>query len=103
VLECQQLYEDAYYHGGALHRMSAFHIFISEWRNTEHGWVHRRQKFLTQAYRNLLPDTKSASVPAVTTLRSTLSMYIILYIITFFLISCLFNSSPEVIFRIAFA
>jgi hypothetical protein len=32
--------------------------------------------WLTQAYRNLFPDTKSASNQAVTTLRSSLSMYL---------------------------
>jgi hypothetical protein len=28
VLECEQLYADAHCHGGALHRMSAFHVFF---------------------------------------------------------------------------
>jgi hypothetical protein len=31
VLEIEQLYADAHCHGEALHRMSAFHAFCSEW------------------------------------------------------------------------
>jgi hypothetical protein len=50
----------------------------------------------SQAYWNLLPDTTSASIPAVTTLRSSLNMYVFLYIIKFFLIVCFVNSSLEV-------
>jgi hypothetical protein len=37
---------------------------------------HRRQTSLTQAYKNLFPDKTTASVPAVTALRSSLSMYV---------------------------
>jgi hypothetical protein len=51
-----------------------------------------------QAYKNLFPDT-SVSILAVTTLRSSLSMYIFVYN-NFFLISCFFNSSSVVTFRI---
>jgi hypothetical protein len=54
---------------------------------------------LTQYYKNLLPD-KSGSIQAVTTLRSSLSMYTHFLYIIIFLISCLVNSSPEVTFRI---
>jgi transposase len=38
-------------------------------------WLSLRQTCLTQVYKNLLLDT-SASIPAVTTLRSNLSMYV---------------------------
>jgi hypothetical protein len=31
VLECEHLYADMHCHGGALHRMSAFHAFCSDW------------------------------------------------------------------------
>jgi hypothetical protein len=31
VLECEQLYVDPHYYGGAQHRMTAFHVFFSEW------------------------------------------------------------------------
>jgi hypothetical protein len=31
VLKSEQLYVDAHCHGGALHHMSAFHAFYSEW------------------------------------------------------------------------
>jgi hypothetical protein len=31
---------------------------------------------LTQAYKNLFPDTASASIPAMTMLRSSLSIYV---------------------------
>jgi hypothetical protein len=48
---------------------------------SKRGWAHRRQ---TQAYRNLFPVMTSASIPAVTTLRSILSMYIYLDMLTFF-------------------
>jgi hypothetical protein len=34
VPECKQLYADTHCHGGALHHMSAFHAFCSEWPNT---------------------------------------------------------------------
>jgi hypothetical protein len=50
--------------------------------------------------RNLLADTISPSIPAVTTLRSSLRMYVFLYIINCFLIICFVDSSPEVTFRI---
>jgi hypothetical protein len=50
---------------------------------------------------NLFPDTASALILAVTTLRSNLSMYVFLYIINSFLTSCVVNSSPGVTFRIA--
>jgi hypothetical protein len=46
-------------------------------------------------YKYLLPDTTSASIPAVTMLRSSLSMYV------FFIIACFANSSLEVTFSIA--
>jgi hypothetical protein len=54
---------------------------------------------LTQAHKNLFPDMTSTSILAVTTLRSSLSMYVFLY--TFFLIACSANSSPEITFQIA--
>jgi hypothetical protein len=67
----------------------------------KHGWAHRQQTSLTQIYRNLFPNVASASVPAVTVLRSSLSMYVFLWII-FFFIACFVNSSLlEVTFWIA--
>jgi hypothetical protein len=75
VLECEQLYSyvDAHCHGGALHRISAFHTFCSDcryafcvtFRNTKRSWVHRRQTSLTQAYKNLFTDKSHASIPTV--------------------------------------
>jgi hypothetical protein len=57
---------------------------------------------LTQVYKNLFPDT-SASIPVVTTLRSSLSTYaFFLHIIKFFPIACFVNNSPEVTSQIAF-
>jgi histone-lysine N-methyltransferase SETMAR len=47
------------------------------------GGAYRRQTSLTQAYKNLFPDTTSASVLVMTMLRNSLSMYF-LYIIIFF-------------------
>jgi hypothetical protein len=49
----------------------------SWWNLSKRGWAHRRQNSLIQAYKNLFPY-KSASIPAVITLRSSLSMYVIL-------------------------
>jgi hypothetical protein len=43
---------------------------------------------LTQAYKNLFPNTTSAWVPAVTMLRSSLSMYVF-FVYTFFFSHCL--------------
>jgi hypothetical protein len=51
-------------------------IMRSWWKVSKHGCAHRQQMFSTQAYRNLCPNATSASIPAVTTLRSSLSMYI---------------------------
>jgi hypothetical protein len=42
-----------------------------------------RQTYLTQAHKHLFPDT-SVSVPAVTMLRSSLSVYVFFYIIFLF-------------------
>jgi transposase len=50
-------------------------IMSSRWKVSKHGWAHRQQTSLTQAYKILLPDT-SVSIPAVSTLRSSLSMYV---------------------------
>jgi hypothetical protein len=47
---------------------------------------------LAQEYKSLFPDT-SASIPAVTTLRSSLSMYVFLYIVIFFF-ACFVNRLP---------
>jgi transposase len=49
-------------------------IMRSWWKVSKRGWAHRRMTSLTQAYTNLIPDT-SASIPAVTTLWSSLCMY----------------------------
>jgi hypothetical protein len=55
---------------------------------------------LTGAYNNLFPDT-TVSIPAATTMRSSLSMYVFFVNNIFFLTACFVNSSPEVTFRIA--
>jgi hypothetical protein len=52
------------------------------------GRAHRRQTSLTQAYKNLFSD-KSASISAATTLRSSLSMYVI-FLCTIIFFHCLF-------------
>jgi hypothetical protein len=49
------------------------------WKVSKHGWGHTRGRLIW----HLFPD-KNASVPAVTKLRSSLSMYVFLYIINFF-------------------
>jgi hypothetical protein len=43
---------------------------------------------LTQAYKNVFPDTTSTSIPVVTTLRSSLSMYVLFVCNNFFFIAC---------------
>jgi hypothetical protein len=55
----------------------------------------------SQAYKNLFPDT-SASIPAVTTLRSSLSMYVFFVYNNFFsLVACFRKRFPEAAFQIA--
>jgi hypothetical protein len=56
---------------------------------------------MTQTYKNLFPDTTSASIPAVIMLRSTLSMHVFLINISF-LTACFVDRSPEAIFLISF-
>jgi hypothetical protein len=58
--------------------------------------------FFDTGVQKLIPDRTSASIQAVTTLRSSVSTYLFsVYNAIFFLIACFFNSSPEVTFRIA--
>jgi hypothetical protein len=47
-------------------------IMRSWWKVSKSGWAHMRQTSLTQAYKNISPDTISTSISAVTTLRSSL-------------------------------
>jgi hypothetical protein len=47
------------------------------WKVSKCGWAHRRHTSLTKEHKILLPDMTSASIPAVSTLRSSLSMYTI--------------------------
>jgi hypothetical protein len=84
-------------------------IFFSEWSyavlfvfcNIKRGWAHRRHTSLTQVYNNLLSDT-SALIPTVTTLRSSLSMYVFFVYNSFsFLVDCLVNNSSKVTFPIS--
>jgi hypothetical protein len=82
---------------------SASTLMRSWWKESKRGWAHRRQTSLTQAYNNFFPDKTSVSIPAVTTLRSSCSIYVFSVIIKLlFLIACFDNSSPEITFRIAF-
>jgi hypothetical protein len=73
----------------------------SWWKVSKCSWANRRQTYLTQTYKNLFPDMTSASILAVTTLRSSFSIYIFfVYNKIFFHIACFVNSSPEVTFQI---
>jgi hypothetical protein len=67
--------------------LCSYHLFIyprkwlrSQCNNTEElmrsGCTHRQQTSLAQVYRNLYLNMTSVSIPAVTTLRSSLSMYV---------------------------
>jgi hypothetical protein len=77
-------------------------IMSSWWKVSKHGWAHRQQTSLTQAYRNVFPDATSASIPVMSILISSLRMYIFsVYNKIFFRIVCFVNSSLEVTFRIA--
>jgi hypothetical protein len=75
----------------------------SWWKVSKRGWA-QWQTSLTQAYKNVFPDTTSASIQAVTTLRSSLSMYLFfVYSNIFFLIARfltahqrLFPNSPRI-------
>jgi hypothetical protein len=52
--------------------------------------------------KSLFSDQKSASIQAVTTLKSSLSVYVFLYVIKFvFVIACFVNTSPDISLRIA--
>jgi hypothetical protein len=53
----------------------------SWWKVWNCGWAHRQQTSLTQAYRNLFPDTWDDSILVVTTLRSTLGINVFFCII----------------------
>jgi hypothetical protein len=55
---------------------SASTIMRSGRKASKRGWTHRRQTSLTHAYKTLFLDTTSASIPAVITLRSSLSIYV---------------------------
>jgi hypothetical protein len=68
--------------------------------NTRRSWAHRRQTSLTWTYKNLLPDKTSASILAVTMLRSNLSMYVFFVYNNFFLIACFVDNSLDLTFWI---
>jgi hypothetical protein len=59
-------------------------IIRSWYKVPKHGSAHRRETSLTQAYKDFFPDMTNASIPEVTMLRSSSSMYIFLYIIQFY-------------------
>jgi hypothetical protein len=59
------------------------------------------QTSLMRAYKNLFPDTTSVSILVVTTLRSSLSMYVFLVYDNFFSLLVLLTARREVTFRIA--
>jgi hypothetical protein len=63
-------------------------------------WLSSQAAEFSDTHRNLFPDT-TASVPAVTTLRSNLSIYVFSVYNKNILIACFVNSSPEVIFPTA--
>jgi hypothetical protein len=78
---------------------SASTIMRSWWKVSKHNWTHRQQNSLTQAYIHLFPHMTSASIPVVTTLRSSLSIYIFSVCNTIFVLIACFNNSPEVILQ----
>jgi hypothetical protein len=60
--------------------------------------AHRRQTSLTQIYRNLFPDT-SASIPAVTMLRSSLITYVFFVYNKLFFSQCLLTTCRRLLFE----
>jgi hypothetical protein len=74
---------------------------MRSWRKgSKRGWANRRQTFMAQTYKNSFSNT-SASIPAVTTLWSSLSMYVFFVYNNFFVIACFVNSLPVGTFGIA--
>jgi hypothetical protein len=69
-------------------------VYLKNWLGSQHfsnneklmecvkTWL-SPQISLTEPYKNLFPDMSDASILAVTTLRSSLNMYVIVYIIFF--------------------
>jgi hypothetical protein len=58
--------------------LSSLHLTVIRiwWKVSKHGWTHRRQTSLTQAYKNLFRDVTNVSVLALTMLRSSSSIYV---------------------------
>jgi hypothetical protein len=90
---------------------SYYHLFtyLKNWLGSQHfnnngklmedikTWL-SSQTFLTHEYKNVFPDT-SASIPAVTTLRSSLRMKILfVHKYKYFLVACFINSSLEIFY-----
>jgi hypothetical protein len=63
-------------------------IMRSWWKVSKRHSAHRRKISLTEAYKNLFPETASASIPGVTSYRSSLSMLVYLYIFFFSMLVC---------------
>jgi hypothetical protein len=57
------------------------------WKMLQCGWGHRQQVSLTQTYKNLFPDTRSASIRPVTYVENYLK-YVRVFVYNFFLIEC---------------
>jgi hypothetical protein len=90
----------------ALISLQATTICFPNWRNgcdhsistimrswlkvSKRGWAHSWQTFLTQTYKNLFPNMTSASILAVSTLRSSLN-YVFFVYNKFFLIARYYN------------
>jgi hypothetical protein len=59
-------------------------------------------EFFDTGIKNVFPDTTSASISVVITLKSSSSMYVFEYNNIFLVIACCVNSSPEFTFRVTF-
>jgi hypothetical protein len=66
------------------HRTST--VMRSWLKVSKRGWAHRQQTSLTQAHKVLFPHKTSASIPVMTMLRSSLSMYAF-FVYKFFMLS----------------
>jgi hypothetical protein len=76
---------------------SASTVMRSWGKVSKRGWAHRRQTSLTQAYKNLFPDMTSASIPAVSTLTSSISIYVIMCIIFLFSLHVLLTAHQRLL------
>jgi hypothetical protein len=101
VLQCEHVHADTYCHVRVLHSMSAFQAFSSQlsslqflvsqyktWQNSQAA------DFFDKGIQQLISQCNNASIPAMTTLRSSLSMCILFLVYDTLSSHCLFCYQP---------